>query len=530
MRPSPSSAVETGPRRRRVVWAVLTLALSLAALGVSATGAIFTETDDHAANTFATGSVDFTQDDGTAPETVTFAASNMAPGDTATDTVNVANTGSLALRYAMTSTTLADDLAAQLTMWVWDEADENDLLIAGIGVENTTCDATPGANVSSYVYTRGVLGSTGGTNVIGDIAQGADTGDRELRRCERGPVLPRRAALQHRQHLRGEDGDRHVQLPGRAGREQRLTSPRRGDPDPARAGRRPHVMVRHRTRRSRPPTSEGVLFVAGRRPAPVVPSPPSPGPAAVPVAGETPTPRRPRGRLRALLGWMGLVVAVPVVVGMIALAALPSFDMRLLVVLSGSMEPTIDTGDAVVVRTADPATVGIGDVITFHGYGAERLTTHRVIDVRDVDGNRHFRTQGDANETPDPNLAPAGGVVGRVVLRLPRFGWVALQLQRPQVRLVALALPALLVAIGAVRDLWGALRSSPSAGVRPAATPRRGPAAGVRRRRRAWPWRLASPRSAWGCSGRRRAWPPTSTSTRRAATRSRRWPCHRPRA
>ena len=171
---------------------------------------------------------------------------------------------------------------------------------------------------------------------------------------------------------------------------------------------------------------------------------------------------------------MGLIVAVPVVVGMVALAALPSFDMRLLVVLSGSMEPTIDTGDAVVVRTADPATVGIGDVITFHGYGTDRLTTHRVIDVRDVGGNRHFRTQGDANETPDPNLAPAGGVVGRVVLRLPRFGWVALQLQRPQVRLVALALPALLVAIGAVRDLWGALGSSPTAGERPAATPRRG--------------------------------------------------------
>lgn len=182
MRPSPSSAAETGPRRRRVVWAVLTLALSLAALGVSATGAIFTETDDHAANTFATGSVDFTQDDGNgAPETVTFAASNMAPGDAATDTVTVTNTGSLALRYAMTSTTLADDLAAQLDMWVWDEADEDDTGVLALGLDNATCDATPtGGGVSTYAYTQGVLGSTGVTKVIGDTAQGADTGDREL--------------------------------------------------------------------------------------------------------------------------------------------------------------------------------------------------------------------------------------------------------------------------------------------------------------------------------------------------------------
>ena len=172
------STTEQEPRRRRVVWAILTLALSVAALGVSATGAIFTETDTHAANTFTTGTVDFTQEDGNGlPETVTFAASNMAPGDTATDTVTVTNSGSLELRYAMTSTTDEDALAAQLDMWVWDEADEDDGVL-GIG-ENSTCDAEP-ADMATFVYTQGVLGSTGGTNVIGNPAQGADTGDRTL--------------------------------------------------------------------------------------------------------------------------------------------------------------------------------------------------------------------------------------------------------------------------------------------------------------------------------------------------------------
>ena len=211
--------------------------------------------------------------------------------------------------------------------------------------------------------------------------------------------------------------------------------------------------------------------MAGRRPAADRPADPAPTrtphPAPPPVAPDpqpVPLPalapaRRRRGRVRAIAGTLGLLLVVPVVLGMVALASLPSFDMRLLVVMSGSMEPTIDTGDAVVVRTADPATVAVGDVITYRGYGTDRLTTHRVIDVRDVDGDRHFRTQGDANGSPDPNLAPAGGVVGRVVLRLPRFGWVALQLQRPQVRLVALALPAALVAVGAVRDLRAALRT-----------------------------------------------------------------------
>ncbi len=161
---------------------------------------------------------------------------------------------------------------------------------------------------------------------------------------------------------------------------------------------------------------------------------------------------------------------IAAIVGMLAIAALPSFDMRLLVVLSGSMEPTIATGDAVVVREVAEQDVGVGDVITYHGYGSDRLTTHRVIDVSDVRGQRHFRTQGDANESPDPNLAPAGGLEGEVVLTVPRFGWFALEMQRPVVRLVGLSLPAGMLAAGAVRDLVALRRGR---GTAPATRPRR---------------------------------------------------------
>lgn len=172
-----------------------------------------------------------------------------------------------------------------------------------------------------------------------------------------------------------------------------------------------------------------------------------------------------------MVGALTLAAMVAVIAGMVAIAALPSFDMRLLVVLSGSMEPTIATGDAVIVREVADEDVRVGDVITYLGYGSDRLTTHRVIDVRDVDGQRHFRTQGDANESPDPNLAPAGGLEGRVELTLPGLGWAALEMQRPVVRLVGLSLPAAMLAAGAVRDLV-ALRGS-RGGATPASRPRR---------------------------------------------------------
>lgn len=93
------------------------------------------------------------------------------------------------------------------------------------------------------------------------------------------------------------------------------------------------------------------------------------------------------------------------------------------VVLSGSMEPAISTGDAVLVERVDPATVEAGDVVTFTDGGATPVT-HRVVEVREGEFGRQFVTQGDANEDPDPGVVTEGELVGRVMLTLPFVGYV----------------------------------------------------------------------------------------------------------
>ena len=76
------------------------------------------------------------------------------------------NAGGGQLRYAVTSTTTEDTLAAQL-----------DLTIKS-GV--TTCTNGGFGASGSVLYGPADLGSTGGINVIGDSAQGAQAGDRTL--------------------------------------------------------------------------------------------------------------------------------------------------------------------------------------------------------------------------------------------------------------------------------------------------------------------------------------------------------------
>jgi signal peptidase len=95
------------------------------------------------------------------------------------------------------------------------------------------------------------------------------------------------------------------------------------------------------------------------------------------------------------------------------------------VVLTASMSPAIDPGDAVVVADVDPADVAVGDVITFRRSASDEIpVTHRVIEVVETEQGPAFRTQGDANEDPDAALVTPDRVVGMVVLTIPFIGYV----------------------------------------------------------------------------------------------------------
>ena len=91
-------------------------------------------------------------------------------------------------------------------------------------------------------------------------------------------------------------------------------------------------------------------------------------------------------------------------------------------VLTGSMEPTINPGDAVVVLPVADGDVRMGDVVTFMPFPNDpTLVTHRVISVgTDADGTI-YKTQGDANNTVDDPIKPEQ-VVGKVAFHIPHFG------------------------------------------------------------------------------------------------------------
>ncbi|MFK8213997.1 signal peptidase I [Haloferax volcanii] len=159
-----------------------------------------------------------------------------------------------------------------------------------------------------------------------------------------------------------------------------------------------------------------------------------------------------------VLGGAVLLVAVALVV---VLAAPQAFGADAsYTVLSGSMSPTFDAGDVVVVRDVPPADISEGDILTYRAAGSaitdERTdrVTHRVVAVDRSGDSPVFRTKGDANEDIDSDPVAADRVVGRVWFHVPYLG-LAAQFAQSRLGLVLFViLPGALLVVTELYSLY----------------------------------------------------------------------------
>jgi signal peptidase I len=121
-------------------------------------------------------------------------------------------------------------------------------------------------------------------------------------------------------------------------------------------------------------------------------------------------------------------------------------DYPMLAVASGSMcllpgsycdgwshpfERTLHVGDLIVVEGINVSDIKAapypdGDIIVFHSQShGDELIVHRAIEKRTQDGIISFVTKGDGNPGPDQPI-PAAQVIGKVILRIPWVGHLAL--------------------------------------------------------------------------------------------------------
>ncbi|MEM3403172.1 MAG: signal peptidase I [Nitrososphaeria archaeon] len=97
-----------------------------------------------------------------------------------------------------------------------------------------------------------------------------------------------------------------------------------------------------------------------------------------------------------------------------------------------SMHPTIENGDLIIIDWTRFEDLKVGDIIVFKRPLLDDKVVHRIVDVRNINGERVFITKGDNNQVPDSNYVKSDNYVGKYVgIRIPYAGFIGQALAPP---------------------------------------------------------------------------------------------------
>lgn len=120
-----------------------------------------------------------------------------------------------------------------------------------------------------------------------------------------------------------------------------------------------------------------------------------------------------------VLGRVRDVICALAAILIIATVCCFMFGYKPAIVLSGSMEPTIETGSIVLIDKNDTKDIAKGDIIAFNVDNT--FITHRVTKIDD----EGIHTKGDGNQTADLWVLQQDDVVGKTAYWIPKAGYVA---------------------------------------------------------------------------------------------------------
>ncbi|MCR4793987.1 MAG: signal peptidase I [Ruminococcus sp.] len=123
------------------------------------------------------------------------------------------------------------------------------------------------------------------------------------------------------------------------------------------------------------------------------------------------------------------------------------FGKSVLKVVTGSMEPSIHTGDYIIVEKADVSALSDGDIITFYSDQSDikdKLITHRIIG-KNPDGT--YITKGDANPVQDSTGVREECIVGKYTRKSRFFIWVNSFVDLKKLLLILVVVPMTLIAL-----------------------------------------------------------------------------------
>jgi signal peptidase I len=130
------------------------------------------------------------------------------------------------------------------------------------------------------------------------------------------------------------------------------------------------------------------------------------------------------------------------------------FGYSLFRVTTGSMEPTIRTNEAIIVKQTDVASLEVGDIISFYSKDPSlngEVNTHRIVEIEKDDDHYYFTTKGDANNSNDLYTTTEEDIVGRLVTHSVGLGKAVRLASNPLIFIPFIVVP---LALMLIINLW----------------------------------------------------------------------------
>lgn len=155
------------------------------------------------------------------------------------------------------------------------------------------------------------------------------------------------------------------------------------------------------------------------------------------------------------------IIGNAILIFLILVGALIAFSMlpiknnyQVLTVMSGSMAPTIPTGSVIVIKPA--VDYQVDDIITFKTPGSSKkndFTTHRIVEIQEVDNATIFVTKGDANEESDREFVGEDAVIGKELFAVSLIGYLIGYIKTLPGLVLIIIVPAAIIVYEEVRKI-----------------------------------------------------------------------------
>ena len=127
-----------------------------------------------------------------------------------------------------------------------------------------------------------------------------------------------------------------------------------------------------------------------------------------------------KDKKRSVMGTSILIVLMALIIMLVSC----QFKYGILVIGSNSMKGEIDKGDAVVFQSYRDQIITKNNILIFEKDGMR--VVHRVIEIKNVNGEYQYITKGDANEEIDQGYITKSDIVGVVKFKIKYLGYPTL--------------------------------------------------------------------------------------------------------